>query len=276
MYFYEESVVPLLHRMSNIEQLSLYLVIDRSYAPTNSFIDGAYLKKDIICHMPKLKNFVFSIHSMIRDLDFSINLPSNQDIQRTFKDLEDYQIVSYIDYFSNEKIVRCHIYSCPCEMKYYYKLANSFPGGLFKSVRHIFLYDERPFEFEFFIRLAEACPFLQMLVMENESPQNHEQCKKSNIDNQNLPIVEFPHLTLLDLFCTHNDYIEQFLDNTKTSLSNNIHLFVDYDSLQTVTDNFTRDATRIHCRKVIKLTVNHKLVTFKHLRDYFPHAENIK
>jgi hypothetical protein len=276
MYFYEKSVVPLLHRMPNIEQLSLYLIIGRSYAPSNSFVDGNYLKKDITCHMPKLKNFVFSIHSVISDLDFSINLPSNQNIQRTFKDLEDYQIVSYIDYFSNEKTGRCHIYSYPSQMRYFYKLANSFPGGLFKSIQHIFLYDENSFEFEFFIRLAEACPFLKMLVMENESPQNYEQCKKSNIDNENLPIIKFPHLTLLDLFCTHNDYIEQFLDNTKTCLSNNIHLFVEYGSLQTVTDNFTRDTTRINCSKVIKLSVNHQLVTFKHLRDYFPHAENIK
>ncbi|CAF3150249.1 unnamed protein product [Rotaria sp. Silwood2] len=247
MLFYEESVVPLLHRMSNIEQLSLYIIIDRLYDPYNSFVDGDNLKKDIICHMPKLKNFVFSIHSIINHLDFSINLPSNQDIQRTFKDLEDYQIVSYIDYFPNEKSGRCHIYSCPSQMRYYYKLANSFPGGLFKSVRHVFLYDEHPFEFEFFIRIAQACPFLKTLVMENESPQNYEQFKKSNVDNRNLPIIKYPHLTLLNLLCAHNDYIEQFLDNTKTCLSNNIHLVVDYNSLQTVTYNFTRNTTRVNC-----------------------------
>ncbi|UJR09477.1 hypothetical protein I4U23_013715 [Adineta vaga] len=276
IYFYEESVVPLLHRMSNIEQLSLYLVIDRSYAPSNSFVDGDDLKKDITCYMPNLNNFVFSIHSVIHNLDFSTHLSSNQDIQHTFKDFKDYQIVSYIDYFPNEKTGRCHIYSYPSQMRYYYKLANSFPGGLFKSVRHVFLYDENPFKFEFFIRFAEACPFLKTLVMENESPQNYEQWKKSNVDNQNLPIIKFPHLTLLDLFCTHNDYIEQFLDHTKTCLSNNIRLFVDYDSLQTVTDNFTRDTTRVNCSKVIELSVNHKLVTFKHLHDYFPRAENIK
>ena len=161
-------------------------------------------------------------------------------------------------------------------MRYFYKLANSFPGGLFQSVRHIFLYDERPFQHEFFIRLAEACPFLQIVVMENESPQNHEQCKKSDIDNRNLPIIKFPHLTLLDIVGTHNDYIEQFLDNTKTCLSNNIYLFVDYGSLQTVTNNFTRNTTRINCSKVIKLSMHPKLNTFEYLHDYFPRAENIR
>ena len=87
MFFYEKSVVPLLHGMPNIEQLSLYLIIGRSYAPSNSFVDGNYLKKDTTCHMPKLKNFVFSIHSVITDLDFSIHLPSNQDIcERVLRD----------------------------------------------------------------------------------------------------------------------------------------------------------------------------------------------
>ena len=276
IFFYKESVVPLLHRMSNIEQLSLYLIIDRSYAPTNSFIDGAYLKKDIICHMPKLKNFQFSIHSIIDHPAFPINLPSNEDIQRTFEDLEDYQIVSYIDYFPNEKTSRCHIYSCPSQMRYYYKLANSFPGGLFKSIRHVLLCDERPFELEFFIRLAEACPFLLTLVMENESPQNNKQLKKSNIDNENLPIIKYSHLTLLNLWDAHNDYIEQFLDNTKSCLSDNIHLVVNYDCLQTVTSNFTRNTTRMNCSRVTKLSVYDKLVTFRQLKDYFPHAENIK
>lgn len=112
--------------------------------------------------------------------------------------------------------------------------------------------------------------------MENELPQNYEQFKKSNVDNRNLPIIKYPHLTLLNLLCAHNDYIEQFLDNTKTCLSNNIHLVVDYDSLQTVTYNFTRNTTRINCSKVNKLSVYDKLVTFKHLNDYFPHAENIR
>jgi hypothetical protein len=220
--------------------------------------------------MPKLKNFAFSIHSVIKYSD-SFNLPSNQDIQRTFKGLEGYQIVSYIDYFPNKKQAQCHIYSCPNQMKYYYNLANSFPGGLFNSVRHVFLFDERPFEYEFFLRIAEACPFLKTLVLENELPQNNEQFKTSN-----LPIIKYPHLILLNLLEAHTDYIEQFLDNTKTSLSDTIHLVVDYKSLQTVTYNFTRNTTRINCSKINKLNVYDKLVTLNDLNNYFPHAENIK
>ena len=67
--------------------------------------------------MPKLNKFVFSIHSNLY-LDDLIHLPSNEDIQRTFKDLEDHQIISYIDYFPNDKIGQCHIYSHPYTMNY--------------------------------------------------------------------------------------------------------------------------------------------------------------
>lgn len=255
--------------MLNLEQLSLYLIIWH-YDRSKPFFDGDNLKNDIICHTPKLKNFAFSIHSIIRYSD-SFNLPSNHDIQRTFKGLEDYQIVSYIDYFPNEKHARCHIYSCPTQMKYYYKLANSFPGGLFNSIRHVFLYDERSFEYEFFLRIAEACPFLKTLVLENESPQNNKQFKTVN-----LPIIRYPHLILLNLWQADNDYLEQFLDSTKTCLSDNIHLATSYHCLQTVTYNFTRNTTRINCSKVNKLYVCDELITFKDLNDYFPHVENIK
>ena len=145
-----------------------------------------------------------------------------------------------------------------------------------KSVQHALLYDERPFEIEFFIRIAQAFPFLKTLVLENESPQNYKQFKKSNIDNRTSPFIKYSHLILLNLFDAHNDYIEQFLDDTKTCLSNNIHLVVDYESLQRVTYNFTRNSTRINCSKVNKLSVYDKLIASKHLNDYFPHAENIR
>jgi hypothetical protein len=51
---------------------------------------------------------------------------------------------------------------------------------------------------------------------------------------------------------------------------------VDYGSLQTVTNNFTRNTTRINCSKVIKLSIHPKFHTCEHLHDYFPRAENIR
>lgn len=51
-------------------------------------------------------------------------------------------------------------------------------------------------------------------------------------------------------FANHDDYIEQFLDDTKVCLSNYITLFVEYCSLRRVTHIFTRARTQINCAKV--------------------------
>ncbi|CAF5222903.1 unnamed protein product, partial [Rotaria magnacalcarata] len=91
---YDELIVPLIQRMSNLEKLDLcFTVISK---PT--FVDGNDLKKNIINHLLKLKKFSFNIRSII-DLDNQTNLPSNEDIQQTFQDFQDNQIISCIDYF---------------------------------------------------------------------------------------------------------------------------------------------------------------------------------
>ncbi|CAM4875216.1 unnamed protein product [Rotaria socialis] len=64
-------------------------------------------------------------------------------------------------------------------------------------------------------------------------PQNGKQTD----DNQNLPIIEYAHLTTLDLTKSHLDYIEQFLLDTKTTLPSNVHLSVVYQALRKVTQN---------------------------------------
>jgi hypothetical protein len=273
--FYERLIAPLLHRMSNLEELILNLSIDRS-KPHKSFIDGNNLKNDIISQMPKLNKFVFSIHSNLY-LDDLSHLPSNDDIQRTFKGLEDYQIISYIDYFPNGKYKfgQCHIYSHPYTMNYLYRLTNSFPGGLFKFVHKVSLIDKRPFEHEFFIRITEAFPFLKTLIIDNQSPQNHKQCQQSNKNHRNLRVIEYPHLITLKLYAVHDDYIEQFLVHTKACLSNYINLCIYYHRLHRITNNFTRDETRINCAKVKYIDDIDKLTIPKHFHTYFPHIENL-
>ncbi len=91
-------------------------------------------------------------------LSNQIDLPSNEDIQRTFRDN---RIISYVDYFPKTRIGRCHVYSYPYKWKDYNNITNSFPGGLFKYVRKISLSDERPFEHEFFLRISQSFPLLE-------------------------------------------------------------------------------------------------------------------
>jgi hypothetical protein len=142
-------MVPLLCRMSNLENLYLYF----AFKHLPRFLDGYALEKDIISHLPRLNKFVFNIRSII-SLDNQISLPSNDDIQCTFANFTNNKIISCVDYFPKANIGQCHIFSHPYTTDYYDNITNNFPGGLFKCIRKISLFDESPFEHEFFIGIA--------------------------------------------------------------------------------------------------------------------------
>ncbi|CAF2786092.1 unnamed protein product [Rotaria sp. Silwood2] len=88
--------------------------------------------------------------------------PYPEDIQHTFRDFKDDQVISYIDYFQERQSSLCHIYLYPEQLKYYYTVTNKLSGGLLTCVREISLYDERPFEHEFFLRIAQSFPFMKV------------------------------------------------------------------------------------------------------------------
>ncbi|CAF1289888.1 unnamed protein product [Rotaria sp. Silwood1] len=206
VHFYDELIVPLLNRMLNLEELDLHLRVDRY----KGFIDGNDLKENIINYMPRLNKFTFNICLFNRTSN-QINLRSNEDIQRTFKDFKNNQIISCVDYFQEKKYSYCHIYSYPYRMKYYDNITNNFPGGLFKYVHKVSLYDEHPFEHEFFLQIAQSFPFMKELTVNNCKPQKN----KLYNDNKDFSIIEYPYLTSLSLIEVHDDYIEQFLLDMK-------------------------------------------------------------
>ncbi|CAF2520830.1 unnamed protein product [Rotaria sp. Silwood2] len=86
------------------------------------------------------------------DVENAISLFIN--IQQTFKDFKNNQIISYVNYFEKRKYGYGHIYSYPYRMKYYDNVTNNFPGGLFKYVARVTLYDDHPFEYEFFVQIS--------------------------------------------------------------------------------------------------------------------------
>ncbi|CAF3266838.1 unnamed protein product [Rotaria socialis] len=143
-------------------------------------------------------------------------LRSNENIQRTLTGFTNHQIISCVDYFSNDKIGHCHIYTYPYTMIHYDNLTNNFSGELFKCVQTIRLFDESPFEHIFFMRISQAVPFLKYLTVRNWQSQNGKQHQESNDDNQDFPIIEYPHLIRLHLLRIHDDYAEQVLLDTKT------------------------------------------------------------
>ncbi|CAF4078228.1 unnamed protein product [Rotaria sordida] len=249
--------------------LALYLV----HNSTEIFIDGDNLTKNIINHLLRLNKFVFNIRSIIYGLGQSC-LSLKEQIDHTFINFINNKIISCVDYFRRMKIGQCHIYSYPYTMRHYRRITNNFLGGLFECVREITLFDECPFEHKFFIRIAQAFPYLKMLSVNNSEPQKYKQYRKSNDDNHNFSIVKYPHLTKLSLVCVHVDYVEQFLDNTKTFISNNISLDVDYCPLRKATHNFTRNKMRINCSKLIELRID-KVINSERFTAYFPNIKNL-
>ncbi len=131
----------------------MYLSVDRN----NRFIDGDDLQKNIINYMGRLNQFRFNIRSTILLKD-QIDLLSNEDIEHSFKDFSNNQIISCVNYFLEAKKGQCHIYSYPFTITSYENIANNFPGGLFTCVCEVSLFDEHPFEHELFIRITQSFP----------------------------------------------------------------------------------------------------------------------
>ncbi|CAF1406684.1 unnamed protein product [Adineta steineri] len=263
---YSESILPLLGRMSNVEALSLYFAV----CVNEKFIDGNHLMNDIIDYMPWLNHFSFYIRSVMH-LRNQINLPSTKDIQSTFVNFSNHTIISYVDYFQKAKQGQCHIYSYPSFTPYYNSISNNFPGGLFKHVRAISLYDEHPFEHEFFLQIVHSFPSMEKLTLTNREPQNGKQLNNNN-NNKNLSVIEYSYLHELIIIDVHSDYIEEFLVDTKTYFSKDIFLSINYESLKYVTHNFTRDDTRINCAKINELELFPASQCTNVLGDYFPNA----
>jgi hypothetical protein len=254
--------------MLNLEELDLNLKVDCS----KGLVDANDLKETIINYMARLNKFTFNIRSFNR-FSTQINLLSNETIQDIFKNFPDNQIISWLDYFLEKNFSYCHIYSYPYRLNYYDNITNNFPGGLFKFVVQISLYDERPFEHEVFLRIAQSFPFIKELTVVNRKPQKN----KLHNDNDGFSLIQYPHLTTLSLVQAHDDYIEQFLVDIKMSLPNNVRLFVKHESLESVTDNFKRDATRVNCAKINYMCtiLRYEYGNFQfpeHFKDYFLHV----
>ncbi|CAF4970892.1 unnamed protein product [Rotaria sp. Silwood1] len=269
--YYNELILPLIYRMTNLEELGLYFTADDN----ETFIDGNNLKKNILNRMSQLNQFSFDIRSVIF-INNEMNLPSKEDIQQTFIDFQYMKIISCVDYLLEYKQALCHIYSYPFLMRRFEDITNNFPGGLYPYVRFVSLYDDHPFEHEFFIRISQSFPFMEKLIINNRYAQNQKESYKLMNDNSNLSIAKYYNLITLDIDRAHDDYSEEFLCNTKTYLQNNILLFIRYEALQSVTHNYTRDDTRINCAKINELYLLEKVKDSKSLEDYFPFATIIE
>jgi hypothetical protein len=256
--------------MLNLEKLDLSLLVWNK----KTLLDSNYLKTNIINHMPRLKQFTFNIRSFSYSKD-QIYLLSNEDIQNIFKNFNDNQIISCIDYFPQKEYHQYHIYSYPYKLEHYNDITNNFPSGIFTCVREVSLFDERPFEHDFFLQIAQSFPLMKILVVKNRKRQNNKRFRRSKTEDQDLSIIKYPHLIQLNIVDTHKDYHEQFLLDTKMCLPNDIHVYMYYQLAKKVTRNFSRNTTRSNCAKMSYVWVGIVSNVPEHIKDHFPHAKNL-
>jgi hypothetical protein len=258
---YDDRVLPLLHRMSALEKLTISLSTENRTA----FIDVTHLNNEIRNRMSNLSTFIFNI--LTYNVHFSEdNRPSTDDVRRTF--IQETSFDCYVDY-NRRELGRCHIYSLPLPLTYLHGITNHFPGGQFIHVRFLTVLDiMRPFEHEFFKRINRSFPLLKRLTVFNHLEQKRsQQCLDHE---QAIPIVEYSHLTELDLDHAHIDYVEQFLINTRIYMSHLHVIHVQYEHLTTVTKNFTNDAARLNCAKVKRVFTKEVMVHSQDFHVYFP------
>jgi hypothetical protein len=258
-YDYDTLIVPLLCGMINLEELKLCLRVTRF---DSTYIDGIQLYEQILIYMTRLNKFIFSINTTVYNENVRVELPSNEDIQRSFIGRGYQQVASYVHTKSVNTEGKCHIYSLPYEFEYFYHLDNSFQGGMFHKVRYLQMTDIYPFEHKLFKLVSQDLPFLEFLYISNTRPQKDKQHSST--------LITFPYLTLLNLKWGHVDYAEQFLLKKNIHLPRLLNLCIEYKSLVKITNNFVNDATCFNFSKLINLDVCHPFVRPENFHQYFP------
>ena len=268
---FEETILPLLCRMSNLESLDLCLKV---YLPS-TFIDERYLMRHLLPCVPRLNQFSFFIHSYLPLLVEHSNLTMMKNIEQISIRSADHSIISYGDYFPKEKAAEYVLCSSPCLGEFFSGITNHFPAGRFDHVRRIFLNDEKPFEHEFFIRLEQSFLSMEELSITNATGQHRRKAEQSDDDYQDRSPIRYRRLHSISLVSAHGDYLEQFLCHIKATFNCKLTLFVKYQSLQKLLNNLTSNQIRINANQVAKLYFylysEYQCVDF--VQEHFPHAQ---
>lgn len=258
-FYYDEQIVPLLRRMSNLEELTLFLTVSRL---NSTFIDRKQLHNDVLSSMTRLQKLFFSIHTQLINKDIEITLPSGNDLRNSFFELG----YKHIDAFGDVNFVNnradAHIYSLPYQFKTFYSMISSFQGGKFDQVQTLIMCDRRPFEHRLFQIIARDFPFLQRLLVINWKEQQDK--------NHSYTFITFTHLRELCLEDSHTDYAMEFLSNENINLPCLTRLSISYETLATVTNNFTNNQARRICNRITDLSIFEPFVRPKNFHLYFP------
>jgi hypothetical protein len=271
-------VVPLLRRMIHVEKLTLYLRINTRlssyhgtsglFDDTNPYVDGTHLHDNVLVYIPQLHSCKFYISTESVDTGL-IHRKSTDDIQQTFTHGIYGQTACIIDYYCVSRAT-CHVYSLPFQFTRLENISKQFPNVVLHNVTHLSAYDTAPMKHEFFMRISRAFPMLKRFTLVNNTLQTWKHYKRESDGNSLYSIIEYPHLISLDIIRVHEDYVYQFLLETRTYLPHLTELKVMYDQLKIVTMNFTSDTTRRNCSKVKRLFFEKSKRFSEDIYQYFP------
>jgi hypothetical protein len=245
--------------MINLEELQLYLSVGRF---DETYIDGNQLYDQFLIYMTQLRNFTFNIKTEVTSETVTDELPTNEDIQRTFIGKGYQQVASYVYAGLDPCDSVCHVYTLPYDFEYFIDLDNSFQGGMFKKVRQLKMWDTIPFEYKLFQIISQDFPFLELLYISNNKPQED--------NHHSSTLITFPYLTLRDLKYADVNYAKLFLFKQNINLPRLFNLSIEYKSLIAITNNFTSDATYFNFDKLKSLDVGQLFVRSKNFHQYFP------
>jgi hypothetical protein len=258
--------------MSSLEKLTLSLRIFNRI----SLIEDIFRDYYILGQMSHLHTFHFDIVIEDRSCMYDEQLIlSRDDIRRRFFQ-RGLDVDCYMDYLGN-KINRCHVYSLPTYMECVQYITHNFPGGMFFNIRALRMSDDAgSFEHSFFALISRSFPLLSSLTINQGRRQKDKPLHQLVKSKEASWLIEYPHLTELCYSGADVDYVEQFLCSLNTRLPCLSKLHVKYDHLKTVTENFTRNTTRINCAKLKYLTIDRQVakVRSKEFNLYFPLVAN--
>ena len=196
---------------------------------------------------------------------------TNDDVQQTFSRQIFGNVGSYVDHLNSAQST-CHVYSLPYSFELFMRLNPTFSGGRFDRVRRLFVSGMKPLAQEFFKKIEDSFPHLEALHLFSCTPRKNEQ----NSNTANLPRISFPRLNYLNLRSAHMDYVEQVLSDELTCLPCLRELYVEYDKLTALTNNFTNDVARANCAHVQFVNPDEYFVPPENFFLYFPSLNILK
>jgi hypothetical protein len=241
-----DKLILLFPRLSTVEHLILLLAVDATRSGLDHFIDGLDLQRNVISHMPDLRQFNFHIRSVLQDApQIDIDM-----LRQSFLEQRVQQSVDCtLDYFNNH-FGQCQIFSLPFIGTRLDFISNRFPlfnvKNTFSNVTTLLLFDDiKPFEHKFFEHVTQALPRLKTLDVFN-------QLKQEETKNTATKLIVFPHLAALILHDIHMNYAEQLL--CRSHLPNLIELYIRNDALLFILANNNQQA-KDNCEKVQSLSI---------------------